>query len=62
MLLLVLENLLQISNFEYLKLYVIKWYMKGQIPAMSLCVVNLRERVICKILEIMPRKLKAEIK
>lgn len=44
------------------KLYMIKWYIEGQITTMRLCVVNLRERVICKILEIMLRKLKAAVK
>lgn len=44
------------------KLYMIKWYIEGQITTMRLCVVNLRERVISKILEIMLRKLKAAVK
>lgn len=47
MLLLVLENLppnQQLWKLHYM--YMIKWYIEGQIAAMILCAVNLGERVI----------------
>lgn len=44
------------------KLYMIKWYIEGQITTMRLCVVNLRERVICKNTRNNAKKIKGSSK